>query len=364
MTTPNIFTYATSELSQDATFAYILAWADPTYNESHPHLHALGTELLRSLLSTQTVKLPQIKTLHIETQVGSRSDRIDILVRINADKNFNRIILIIEDKVNAPEHSSQIERYKKFIEERYSGSYDNLVAVYLKTGNESRTSFPPKAACGRFLRPDILNVLNKFRDTGNVIVDDFRTHLQKWEDDTNRWQSLCYRKWGWTQREGFYTALESQLSKNCGWDCGWGYIPNPAGGFLACWLGYGDLWIRTQDRFANLYMQIHDATRLTVRLGSGNALDKVHGLFMWAVFDALNQVNTETSNDFRIEKAGIFRGGGAAAVADITFGDRDTWLAVDEKGIVNMDASIEHLHLVAELLRKVAKCDELLKHVE
>ena len=277
MTTPNIFTYATSELSQDATFAYILAWADPTYNKSHPHLHALGTELLRSLLSTQAVTLPQIKTLHIETQVGSRSNRIDILVRINtdkADKNGNRIILLIEDKVNAKEHSDQkIKHSKKFVKKKYKGSYDDLVAVYLKTGNESRTSF-------------------------------------------------------------------------------------------LCWLGHGDLWIGTQDRFANLYMQIHDATRLTVRLGRGNALDKVHGLFMWAVFDALNQVNTETSNDFRIEKAGIFRGGGAAAVADITFGDRDTWLAVDEKGIVNMDASIEHLHLVAELLRKVAKCDELLKHVE
>ena len=363
MTTPNIFTYATSELSQDATFAYILSWADPTYNESHPHLHELGTELLSSLLCTQAVTLPQIETLHIETQVG----RIDILVRINtdkADKNGNRIILLIEDKVSTTEHSNQIECYKKFIEEIYSGSYDDLVAVYLKTGNESRTSFPSEATCGRFLRPDILNVLNKFRDTGNVIVDDFRTHLQKWEDDTDRWQSLCYRKWRWTQREGFYTALESQWSKNCGWDCGWEYIANPAGGFLACWLGHGDLWIRTQGRFANLYMQIHDATRLTVRLGRGNALDKVRGPFMWTVFDALNQVNTETSNDLQIEKAGRFRGGGAAAVADITFGDRNTWLAVDEKGIVNMDASIEHLHLVAELLRKVAKCDELLKYVE
>ena len=69
MTIPNLYEFATKELAQDATIAYILAWADPTYRKSHPSLHALGTELLRSLLWTQEVDLPLIKTLHIKTQV-------------------------------------------------------------------------------------------------------------------------------------------------------------------------------------------------------------------------------------------------------------------------------------------------------
>ena len=47
MTTPNLYGFATKELAQDATIAYILAWADPKYSESHCRLHALGTELLR-----------------------------------------------------------------------------------------------------------------------------------------------------------------------------------------------------------------------------------------------------------------------------------------------------------------------------
>ena len=356
-TLPNLYGFATKELAQDATLAYILAWADPAYSESHPHLHALGTELLRSLLWTQDVPLPRIETLHIETQV----DRIDILVRINADKNVNRIILLIEDKVSTREHSKQIERYKEIAKKRYICQYDHLVAVYLKTGNESRAYLPSKDKCGRFLRRDLLDVLKRFLNTENTIVDDFRTHLQNWEDDTNAWESVCYRKWEWRQWEGFYMALEDRWSKGC---YRWGYMPNPAGGFLAWWLVQEDLRIGTQDRYADLYMQIHDATRLTARLGSGNAMDKVRSPFMWAVFNALKQVNGEIPCDIRIEKAGRFKGGGAAAVADITFGDQDTWLAVDAKGIVNMDATIERLHRVEELLRKVAKCDELLKHVE
>ena len=182
MTTPNLYEFATKELAQDATIAYILAWANPTYHESHPSLHALGTELLRSLLWTQKVDLPLIETLHIKTQV----DHIDILVQINTDKNANRIILLIEDKISTTEHSNQIERYKEIAEKKYSGSYDHLVPVYLKTGNVSKEELPPKDKCGHFLRRDLLDVLNGFQDTQNTIVDDFRTHLQRREDRTVR----------------------------------------------------------------------------------------------------------------------------------------------------------------------------------
>ena len=184
MTTPNLYEFATKELSQDATIAYILAWADPTYRESHPHFHALGTKLLRSLLWTQKVVLPLIKTLYIKTQVVIKPhrDRIDILVRINADENANRIILLIEDKISTTEHSNQIERYKEIVEKKYRGSYDHLVAVYLKTGNVSQEELPPKDKCGHFLRRGLLDILNGFQDTQNTIVDDFRTHLQRRED--------------------------------------------------------------------------------------------------------------------------------------------------------------------------------------
>ena len=353
MTIPNLYGFATKELAQDATIAYILAWADPKYRESHPRLHALGTELLRSLLGTQEVDLPLIETLHIKTQV----DRIDILVRINADKNANRIILIIEDKVSTTEHSNQIKRYKEVAEN--SGSHDHLVAVYLKTGNESKEHLPSQDKCGHFLRHDLLKILNGFQDTQNTIVDDFRTHLQRWEDSTNRWNSEYYREWKceqWTC-EGFYAALESMWREK-GNRCGWGYYSNPSGGFLACWLydGTGEPnRIGTCKRYAELFIQIHNAKRLTARLGIGKAMDKVDNPLMWQVFNVLQQVNGKTSGDIQIEKAGTFRGGKGGAIADITFGDQGPWFAVDNKGIMNIDTTIKRLSRVQELLRKVVK---------
>ena len=344
MTLPNLYGFATKELAQDATISYILAWAAPAYRESYPRLHTLGTELLRSLLQTKKVDLPPIETLCIKTQV----DRIDIVVKINAGENG--VLLIIEDKVGDREGPNQIEGYIKTAAEKYRGQYGcgRLVAVYLKTGNESKATLPSEDKCGRFMRRDLLDVLNKFQDTGNTIVEDFRTHLQNWEDDTNRWESASYdewEEWGQWECEGFYAELEHR------WDgcCGWGYISNPAGGFRGWWSDYSS--IGTKDRHARLYIQIHNATRLTVRLGSGDDMDKVDSQSMYQVLDALKE---EAFDDIHIEKAGAFRGGGAAAVAAVTFDEHGPWLAVDPNGVVNMDATIERLRRLEELLEKVA----------
>ena len=69
-----------------------------------------------------------------------------------------------------------------------------------------------------------------------------------------------------------------------------------------------------------MYLQIEEATRLTVRLSerSGHA---------------------RQTHDFRIKKAGRFRGGASAAVDEVTFGDGESYLALKDGGIVDMDAS-------------------------
>jgi hypothetical protein len=40
--TPNIFTHATSELSQDAFLAYLIEWADPQYATDTTGMHRRG----------------------------------------------------------------------------------------------------------------------------------------------------------------------------------------------------------------------------------------------------------------------------------------------------------------------------------
>ena len=155
--TPNLFHYATKELAQDAALAYILAWARPTYRESHPRLHRLGTAMLRSLLATWTgeTDLPAVTSLDVKMQVK----RIDLLVLIN-DENEDGLVLLVEDKVDTREHSKQIERYIETAKKHYPNR--EIVPVYVKTGNASRQSLPSEEQCGRFLRRDLLDVLDRF----------------------------------------------------------------------------------------------------------------------------------------------------------------------------------------------------------
>ena len=348
--TPNLYEFATKELAQDATIAYMLAWADPLYKDSHPRLHGLGTELLRSLLATDAKlkHIPDFKSVNVQTQV----DRIDILVRINAGKNKNRIILIVEDKVSTQEHSNQIERYILTAKTKYDGEYDDMAAVYLKTGNESERNLPPREKCGRFLRRDLLLVLNRYKDTKNVIVNDFRTHLQRTEDATNSWTDVTYSSWSSHAIEGFYTALEeSWRAKHTDW-CGWGYVPNPSGGFLGWW--GGSERIGSEERHVPIYLQIDDGTRLTVRLGSGNAFEKVRNPLMYEVLHTLRQVFSESPDDIRCDKAGRFRGGDSADVAKVTFGGIDPWFAVNAEELVDISATVDRLCRVRELLRRIA----------
>ena len=223
-----------------------------------------------------------------------------------------------------------------------------MVAVYLKTGNESKGRLPSFDQCGRFLRRDFLGVLDGFTDTKNDIVNDFRAHLQRWEDDTKGWRSIRYTDWEPSQREGFYAALEGEFGD---WSC-WGYTPNASGGFLCWWGGVEKLAI--EGRKADLYLQIHDAKRLTIRVGSGEQMDRVDKAFLYRVLNALEKAKGDIFDEFRISKVRRFRGGDSAAVVDVNFGEQCTWLAVDAKGIVDLGACVERLERVRDFIRTVA----------
>ena len=344
---PNLFHYATKELAQDAALAYILAWARPVYRESHPRLHELGTDMLHAILATKIdeTAVPTLSSLDVKTQF----ERIDVLALIN-EENEDGLVLIIEDKVDTDEHSNQIERYIKTAVKHYPNR--KPVPVYVKTGNVSRQVLPPEEKCGRFLRRDLLDVLDRFPDTGDTIVDNFRAHLQGWENETNSYRHVPFSEWNWGGREGFYTDLENRMAKEeCRWNCGgWGYAANPAGGVH--WFYFAENLVVQKPHEVTMYLQIEDAIRLTVRLverrGPG-----VRAPFMYKVLRLLKD-NARQAGDIKIEKAGRFRGGASAAVAEVTFDDGENYLALTDEDIVDMDETMRRLDRTREFVAEVA----------
>lgn len=355
---PNLYQFATKELAQDATLAYILAWASPEYRESHSRLHELGTAMLRALLATNTkineADIPAVTSLEVQTQFY----RIDVLALIN-DENKNGHVLLIEDKVGTHEHSNQIERYIETAEERYPNR--EIVPVYVKTGNTSRAYLPDKEKCGCFLRQDILEVLNQHPGTGDTIIDNFRVYLQDWENETNSYCDVRFSEWvgKWSVIEGFYMELEKQMTKEKErWLCddSWGYVNNATGGFL--YFTFASKKIKRRQQEFDMYFQIEaypdkNRTRLTLRLGDWSG-PGIKSPLMWEVFDQLLKESAGKSDDLGIKKAGRFRGGYSAAVAEFTFGDKNGYIALDDRDVVDLETTMERLDRVRRFVDKLS----------
>ena len=345
---PNLYRYATKELAQDATIAYILDWANPAYRSAHPRLNRLGTALLRALLRTMIEEhaIPEVRSIRIKTQIH----RIDVLARINDDRE-NGLLLLIEDKVDTHERPNQIQGYIEAARKRYPGR--TLVPVYVKTGNASKSSLPDETECGRFLRQDILDVLNRFPDTGDTIVDNFRVHLQEWQGKFLRYRTRPATQWKGDEYQGYYSELESRMNKDERWNLsGWGSTPNPAGGFLH--YAFYSKTLQWEGHTVIVYLQIENALRLTLRVGNWKGF-RIDSRFMYAVLRRARELNGDYGS-LQIRKAGRFRGGKSAAVAEITFGGTEGYLALDEGGILDLDRTMKRLKLAGTLV--TALCDQ------
>lgn len=348
MTTPNLFHYATSELSQDAILAYLLSWANPKYKKANPSLNELGKKLVRSLVASWTAASNTVNPLSdksIESiTVGTQRERIDIWVEINED-----IVLILEDKTDTVEHSDQISRY--VTKAGHIWPNRKPLAVYVKTGNECPPTPRNDIPCGIFLRSDLLEVLKKVKDTGNTIIEEFRCFLHEWQTSTDSYTSIPYHNWTWNAKQGYYNYLNGWLSDKDIWSQ-WDYVPNPSGGFLGFWWH----WKSLSRLNCDLYLQIEDTSRLQIRINSmkrdskGN-LEKVESNLMWEVLSVINNHLAKGAfPKIRVQKSGRYRGGKYAAVVDVFFDDKDTYLATDDHGIIDLRLIEDRLLLAMQFI--------------
>ena len=139
-----------------------------------------------------------------------------------------------------------MKRYRESAENYYKGTRSDLCYAYVKTGNEPESILKTIRNNGYITvnRNDILKCLNKY-DGQNVILINYRNHLQKIEDATLSYRHLPVEKWSWNAWQGFYKELESRLSIDS-----WSYVSNPAGGFLGIW------WHNTGIEGGSMYLQI------------------------------------------------------------------------------------------------------------
>ena len=182
--TPNIFSFATSELSQDAILAWILSWANPSMREQDPSLNNIAVTLLQRMLGVDSSF-----TIH-SVNVGCQWQKIDIWAEVNDD-----IFLIIEDKTDTSVHDNQLERYREIANDHYKGER-RVLGVYVKTGNEPKSIIDQIKKTGYEVleRIDVLNCITNYKGQSDL-VKYFLKHLWDLENDTNSFREKPYPEW-------------------------------------------------------------------------------------------------------------------------------------------------------------------------
>ena len=209
---PNLFTYATKELSQDAMICWLIKWSEvQADDECGQALRDLGRAFAGALLGKHHQSLAgNIKRVEIHQQ----DHGIDVLARIE-DESTERVLLI-EDKTGTSDHSGQLKRYRDAVKNGVTnlGNVSEHWPIYLKTGNQSRADdrrIENETGFKVFRREDFLMLLENY-PVSNPIVTDFRKHLQEIEDDFNGfndWKRDDRANWSWGAWEGFIDASKA-----------------------------------------------------------------------------------------------------------------------------------------------------------
>lgn len=311
MNSRNLFSFATSELSQDAFICWLLSWADPTHATSEPALNQTGILLLNRLLDLCGVSKP---AKYERVEVKKQFQHIDVLVVIN-----DRLAIIIEDKTFTKHHSGQLKRYLDEVTAKFGK--DNVAAIYFKTGDQSSYEDVKREGYAPFLRDNFLKALEQGRQLGvvNHIFRDFEEYLTSIDDAVKSFRDRKIADWDWHCWTGFFMELQHRLGQGA-----WDYVPNPGGGFMAFWWHWPDTkYLQLEEKKLCFKIEVKDKTLRETEW------DRWHGALESAA----------KSRGFRL-KFGPFRSGTWMTVAKA----EDDYLKKNADGSLDLDRTIELLY--------------------
>lgn len=111
----------------------ISSWLAFLFN---PNLNGIGDLTIKKLLESLNLNDEyDIDTMNFENTYTEKPDRIDILIE------YDKLLIVIENKIDSYEHNNQTERYFKFIEEEKK---DNKEVIYIYLKPNYNKSLPTK----------------------------------------------------------------------------------------------------------------------------------------------------------------------------------------------------------------------------
>ena len=250
MYAPNLFHFASGELSQDAFICWLLSWAREEHAEHDKSLYECALRFIAAMFEKHGLEAPHptkpIKNITIKQQ----HHRIDVFCKIN------EYVIIIEDKTDTKNHSGQLVRYREVIEKQYPS--DKILCIYYKTEEQGDYEEVENRGYKPFLRQDILKVLDEYQGDNDVLLS-YRAHLNTISKEVESYQTWPLDKWVWRSWQGFYSELQSRLG-----DGSWDYVANPGGGLFDPCRGFlGFWWCWKGDDGCQQYLQLEQVENRT-----------------------------------------------------------------------------------------------------
>ena len=202
---PNIFRYATKELSQDAFICWLVACA----READGELRKCGLAFVEALMRSGGGRVIDARS-GAEKEYGSEEHEIadvrgpwpqrgGIDVYFQAKVEGNVVSFVLEDKTGTEMHGGQLERYRKAVRED-TEKEDLIKAVYFKTGyvfDDEREQAESAHYCV-FEAEDVVAFFEKEdRKTLHSFLRDFAEHIGELVKARQEARS------GWDLNEGF-----------------------------------------------------------------------------------------------------------------------------------------------------------------
>ena len=243
----NLFTYSTSELSQDAFICWLASYAlEGAKNDLA--LQSCAKEMIAMFAPELCVQ--EYRLTEVEHQVH----HVDVLLTVQASKGCYKII--VEDKTYTSEHDNQLNKYLEFIQKNNSSCL--VRGVYYKTGFQSDMSAVEEAGYTIVTRQQILQLMEKYVPfTQNQIFLDYFEYWNDFQKETELYSEKAVSEWNWKQVNGFYDHLKTSNffgARNL-W-VGYGYVPNRSGGFYGLWAGKNNHQICVNGDLYELYLQM------------------------------------------------------------------------------------------------------------
>lgn len=320
MKKPNLFSFATSELSQDAFICWLVSWADESYKELNLEMYTLGQAFIELLFEESLQKPKSITKIKVYRQF----EQIDVLVEVN-----DEYVILIEDKKDTQVHSNQLERYLEILKKQYTNR--KHVPVYYKMLEQSNVSEMKRLQYNLITRDKMINLL--VEHLVHPLVVDYYEYLLEIEHQVNSFKTAPLTTWTRYSWYGFYTYLQTVGIRG-----EWDYVSNARGGFMGFW------WYFHQVQDLEIYLQIEEH-KLCIKIYVKDRQQQSELREKWSKYILEKAVEQQ----IQLERPKRFGKGTYMTIAQVA----DDFRKVNKQGQLDLVETMHVLNQVQHFLKKI-----------